>query len=77
MDKEAAGQVNQLELLQGGVDLQLGGGEGRHTGLRGHRHIHTCKGKSKVRSAAHALAEQESWDPGRGDWEKTEASLLK
>lgn len=52
MDQEAAGQVNQLELLQGGVDLQLGGGEGRHTGLRGHRHIHTCQDRSKVRMAA-------------------------
>lgn len=45
VDQEASGQVDQLELLQSGVDLQLGGGEWWHARLRRHRHVHTCGGK--------------------------------
>lgn len=72
VDQEASGQVDQLELLQSSVDLQLCGGEGRHAGLRGHRHVHACGGQEGgVRAAVRA-----SWDTHleEGNPERRESS---
>lgn len=55
LHQEAPRQVDQLEFLYSGVDLQLGGGEGRHAGLRGHGHVHACgQREGGLRAAAQA-----------------------
>ena len=59
MDQEASGQVDQLELLKSGVDLQLGGGDRWHAGLRGHRHVHAWGAQGRDDCHAHACPRQQ------------------
>lgn len=80
VDQEASGQVDQLELLQGSVDLQLGGGERRHAGLRGHRHVHAwvARGKGEgmcVPARGSHLEGQQPRDMGKF-WEKCDLERL-